>query len=53
MEGMNLILGIIAFILVIVGVVQLFQGQLIFGLVLIVAGLLIGPGGYSVTRSRR
>jgi len=49
---MNLILGIIAFVLVIVGVIQLLQGQLVFGLVLIIAGLLIGPGGYSITRSR-
>ncbi|MFA5565502.1 MAG: GPGG-motif small membrane protein [Acidimicrobiia bacterium] len=49
---MNLILGIVAFILVIIGVIQLLQGALIYGLVLIIAGLLIGPGGYSVTRTR-
>ena len=49
---MNAVLGIIAFLLVIVGVVQLVQGQLVFGLVLIVAGLIIGPGGLSMTRSR-
>lgn len=50
---MGLILGIIAFVLVIFGVIQLIEGALVFGLVLIVAGLLIGPGGYSVTRSDR
>jgi hypothetical protein len=42
------LLWVIAAILVIVGVVQLFQGQIIFGVVLIIAGCLVGPGGYSV-----
>ncbi|MBA3286488.1 MAG: hypothetical protein H0U21_00485 [Acidimicrobiia bacterium] len=46
------ILWIIAAILVIVGIVQLFQGQIILGVVLIVAGCLVGPGGYSIFRSR-
>lgn len=48
---MSLILGIIAFLLIIFGVIQLVEGALVFGLVLIVAGLLIGPGGVSLTRS--
>jgi hypothetical protein len=39
-------------ILVIAGIVQLIQGQLIFGLVLIVLGLLVGPGGFSIFRGR-
>lgn len=47
------VLWIIAAILVIVGIVQLFQGQIIFGVVLIVLGCLVGPGGYSLFRSRR
>jgi hypothetical protein len=42
------VLWIIAAILVVVGVVQLVQGQLILGIVLIAAGLLVGPGGVSV-----
>jgi hypothetical protein len=42
------VLWIIAAILVVVGIVQLIQGQLILGIVLIVAGLLVGPGGVSV-----
>ena len=46
------VLAIVALILVIVGAIQLLQGQIIFGIVLIVAGCLIGPGGYSITRSR-
>jgi hypothetical protein len=46
------VLFVIAAILVIVGIVQLFQGQIILGVVLIVAGLLVGPGGYSLFRGR-
>ena len=47
------VLWIIAAILVIVGIVQLLQGQVILGIVLIVVGLLVGPGGYSVFDRRR
>jgi hypothetical protein len=46
------ILWLIAAVLVIVGIVQLLQGQIILGIVLIVAGLLVGPGGYSIFGSR-
>jgi hypothetical protein len=46
------VLWIIAAILVIVGIVQLLQGQIILGLVLIVVGCLVGPGGYSIFRRR-
>ena len=47
------ILWVIAAILVVVGIVQLFQGQILFGVLLIVLGCLVGPGGYSIFRSRR
>jgi hypothetical protein len=47
------LLWIIAAVLVVVGIVQLLQGQIIFGAVLIVAGLLVGPGGYSLFRPSR
>jgi len=47
------LLWIIAAILVIVGIVQLIQGQIILGIVLIIAGCLVGPGGYSVFNRRR
>ena len=47
------LLWIIAVILVIVGIVQLLQGQILFGLILIILGCLVGPGGYSIFRSRR
>ena len=46
------ILWVIAAILVIVGIVQLFQGQILFGVLLIVLGCLVGPGGYSIFRRR-
>ena len=47
------ILWIIAAILVVVGIVQLIQGQIILGIVLIVVGCLVGPGGYSIFHTRR
>ncbi len=46
------ILWIVAVILVVVGIVQLLQGQIVFGIVLLIAAALVGPGGYSVFRSR-
>jgi hypothetical protein len=48
----GLVLWLIAAVLVIVGIVQLFQGQFIFGIVLIVIGCLVGPGGYSIFQRR-
>ncbi len=47
------VLWIIAAILVIAGIVLIFQGSWILGIVLIVAGCLVGPGGYSIFHSRR
>ena len=41
-------LWILAVILVVGGVVQLVRGAVLFGIVLIVVGLLVGPGGVSV-----
>ena len=45
-------LWVIAAIIVIVGIVQILQGQWIFGLVLIVVGCLVGPGGVSIFNRR-
>jgi hypothetical protein len=45
---MGTILWIIAAVLVIAGIVQIVQGELILGIVLIVVGLLVGPGGVSL-----
>lgn len=48
---MGFLLWIIAVILVIAGIVFLFRRQLLWGIVLIVVGLLVGPGGYSIFQS--
>ncbi len=45
---MGFILWIAAVILAIVGIIQLLQGQIILGIVLLVAAALVGPGGYSI-----
>ena len=45
---MEFILWLIAAILVIAGIVSLFRGQVLAGVVLIIVGLLVGPGGVSV-----
>ncbi len=42
------LLWIIAVVLVIAGIVAIFRGQMLFGILLIVVGLLVGPGGVSV-----
>jgi Family of unknown function (DUF5699) len=45
---MATLLWIIAVVLVIAGIVQLFQGQVLLGVVLIILGFLVGPGGVSI-----
>lgn len=45
---MATLLWIIAVILVIAGVVTLLRGGIVAGIVLIVVGLLVGPGGVSI-----
>jgi hypothetical protein len=45
---MATLLWIIAAILVISGIVALFRRQILWGIVLIVVGLLVGPGGVSL-----
>jgi hypothetical protein len=44
----NTILWIIAAVLVIAGIVSLVRGSMVAGIVLIVLGLLVGPGGVSL-----
>jgi hypothetical protein len=44
----DLILWIIAAVLVIAGIVALVRGSVLAGIVLIIAGLLVGPGGVSL-----
>lgn len=45
---MELLLWILAVILVIAGIVSLVRGSVLWGVVLIIVGLLVGPGGVSV-----
>ncbi|MBB5787678.1 GPGG-motif small membrane protein [Jiangella mangrovi] len=45
---MEFLLWILAVILVIAGIVSLVRGQMLWGIVLIVVGLLVGPGGVSI-----
>jgi hypothetical protein len=45
---MATLLWIIAVVLVIAGVLAILRGGLVYGVVLIVLGLLIGPGGVSI-----
>jgi len=42
------ILWVIAAVLVIAGIVTAIRGQILWGIVLIIAGLLVGPGGVSL-----
>jgi hypothetical protein len=48
-----MMLFILAAVIAIVGVVLLLQGNVLWGLVLLVVAALVGPGGYSVFRNRR
>ena len=45
---MEFILWILAVILVISGIVSLVRGAVLWGIMLIVLGLLVGPGGVSI-----
>jgi hypothetical protein len=46
--GVTTILWIIAAIFVIGGIITLVRGAFLYGIVLIIIGLLIGPGGVSI-----
>lgn len=45
---MATILWLIAVVLVIAGIVTIVRGGMLMGIVLIVVGLLVGPGGVSI-----
>jgi len=45
---MEFILWLIAVVLVIAGIVSIVRGEVLWGVVLIIVGLLVGPGGVSV-----
>jgi hypothetical protein len=45
---MTVLLLILAAVLVVAGILALFRRQILWGIVLIIVGLLVGPGGVSV-----
>ena len=45
---MEFVLWVIAVILVVAGIVALVRGAILYGIVLIVLGFVVGPGGVSV-----
>jgi hypothetical protein len=45
---MEFILWLIAVVLVVAGIVTLVRGAILYGVLLIVVGLLVGPGGVSI-----
>ncbi|GAB3780513.1 GPGG-motif small membrane protein [Nocardioides ungokensis] len=45
---MLFLLWILAVILVIAGIIQLFKRNILFGIALIIVGFLVGPGGVSI-----
>ncbi|MGF7237026.1 MAG: GPGG-motif small membrane protein [Frankia sp.] len=48
LPDMIALLSIIAAILVIFGIIRIVQGAVLWGALVIVAGLLVGPGGVSI-----
>jgi hypothetical protein len=49
---MGFLLWIIAVALVIYGVITLINGSILLGIILIVVGLAVGPGGWSIFNRR-
>jgi hypothetical protein len=45
---MEFILWILAVVLVVAGILALFRRQILWGIILIIVGLLVGPGGVSI-----
>jgi hypothetical protein len=49
---MGFLLWIIAVALVIYGIITLINGSVLLGIVLIIVGLAVGPGGWSIFNGR-
>ncbi len=47
-QSMLFLLWVLAVILVVGGIFQLFKGETLMGIVLIIVGFAVGPGGYSI-----
>lgn len=50
---MGFLMWALSVVLVIVGIVQLLQGQILLGIILVVVGLGVGPGGFSFFKSKQ
>jgi hypothetical protein len=50
---MALLLWIGAVILAVLGIIALLSGAILWGIILLIAAALIGPGGYSIFNGRR
>jgi hypothetical protein len=46
--SMEFVLWLIAVVLVIFGIITLFRGAVLYGILLIIVGFLVGPGGVSI-----
>ena len=51
-KRLNVIAWLLAVVLVVIGIVQILQGDLLWGIALFVAAALVGPGGYSIFHRR-
>lgn len=49
---MSFLFWLVAVVLVIAGIIQILEGAVLFGILLVIVGLAVGPGGWSVTRPR-
>lgn len=49
---MRSVLWAIAVVIAVIGVVQLVQGQILWGIVLLIVAAAVGPGGWTVFRGR-
>lgn len=49
---MSVLLWIAAVILVVFGILELLSGAILFGILLIIVGCLVGPGGVSIFNRR-
>ena len=46
------LLWIIAVVIAVIGVIVLFTGSVVWGIILLIVAALVGPGGYSIFRRR-
>ncbi len=49
---MALILWLIAVVIAIAGIIALFNGAILWGIILLVVACAVGPGGWSIFRGR-